>query len=122
MVKDTVLTREKRQSIRRVHEPGGWWQLIQWSGPQQQLFLEGRGSPLLQLVARVGDLEGNTTQDMILKMETLQTFELMFGFSFGLALALGLALPLRFAVAFQALTRDDAATLFAGISSRTVYA
>ena len=58
---------------------------------------------------------------MILKMETLQTFELMFGFSFGLALALGLALPLRFAVAFQALTRDDAAILFAGISSRTVY-
>lgn len=82
MVKDTVLTREKRQSIRRVHEPGGWWQLIQWSGPQQQLFLEGRGSPLLQLVARVGDLEGNTTQDMILKMETLQTFELTFAFSF----------------------------------------
>ena len=65
---------------------------IGWSNPQQRLFLEGRGSTvptLLQLVARVGDLEGNTTQDMTLKMETLQTFELTFALSFGFAFGFG---------------------------------
>jgi hypothetical protein len=53
---------------------------------------------------------------MILKMETLQTFELTFGFSFIFGFTLCST------VAFQALTRGDAVTLFAGASSRTVYA